>query len=160
MTAATIRPFVSWRSLAAVSLCLNVFLAAYLGSQLFGRAKPGAGAMPPPALISRVAGMLPDADARILWDAYGRSEPQITAAQKDYRQVLTDAAGLLRQPTVDEAALKQVVQQARDKRLVIGDMMIEVFLVAFPKMSLKGRETLLEKSLHSSGGSPEDRAMR
>jgi uncharacterized membrane protein len=160
MTAATLRPFVSWRSLAAVSLCLNVFLAAYLGSQLFGRAKPGTGAIPPPALISRVAGMLPEADARILWDSYGRSEPQITAAQKDYRQVLADAAGLLRQPTVDEAALKQVVQQARDKRLAIGDMMIEVFLATFPKMSLKGRETLLEKSLHSSGGGPEENAMR
>jgi uncharacterized membrane protein len=138
----------SWRGLLAVSLCLNGFLLAYLGAQSFMRPKPGVGTIPPPAMISRVAEMLPDADARILWDAYRRSEAKVSAAQKEYRQVLIDASALLRQPKIDEAALRQAVQMARDKRLVIGDMMIEVFLDAFPKMSLEGREMLLEKSLH------------
>jgi uncharacterized membrane protein len=146
--AAIRRTLLSWRAVAAVSLCLNVFLIAYLGSQLFVRPRPPAGGFAPPMLISRVADMLPAGDARILWDAFGHSEAKITAAHNDYRQFLITASSLLRQPKIDETALKQAVEEARDKRQVVGDLMINVFLEALPKMSLAGREMILEKSIH------------
>ena len=138
------------RILLFVSVCFNVFAAAYLATQHFG---PGpvaiSASQAPPALISRVAALLHEPDAAILWQAYGRREAEISAAQADYRTALLAAAAHMPQPQVDAAALRLAVKEARDRRLAVGDLTIEVFLEAFPKLSAKGRQDLLSRLIRN-----------
>ena len=134
------------RALLGVSLCLNVFLAAYLLTQYWHPRSFAKAADMPLSIMMRVAERLPEADAAILWRAYRAREEKVSAAQQDYRQALRDTALLLREPQVDAQGLRTAMDKAKDKRGAVGDLVLEVFMEAFPQMSQPGRERLSEKS--------------
>lgn len=134
-------------ALIALSVGLNVFFLAYLGTQFLRGGSFLAVTASPPALMSRVAERLPPADADILWQSYRQAEGRLTAAQRAYRLALAAAAMQLARQEIDKDAFAGAVREARDRRLSVGDLALEVFLDAFPKMSAAGRRQLLTRSL-------------
>jgi uncharacterized membrane protein len=131
----------------ALSLGLNVFFIAYFGTQVWGNSNFLAVTASPPALMSRVADRLPKADSDILWRSYRQAEERIRTAQRTYRVALATAAAQLVRQEIDKDAFAKAVGDAREKRLAVGDLTLEVFVDAFPKMSTEGRRQLLTRSL-------------
>ena len=129
-------------TLLLASLCLNVLLVTYIGTQWYRTARQILATAAPPYLIEFLASRLPRADADILWRVYRSKEQALAAAQADYRQSLSTARQLLSQPELDAAAFRAAVQEARDKRVKVGDVAIETFLEAMPQMSAEGRRGL------------------
>jgi uncharacterized membrane protein len=127
-----------------VSLCLNVLLGSYIAMQWAKASAPAMAVTTAPLrLIRFVADRLPSADAGTLWRVYGAKEQELRAAQADYEQSLRQATRLLAQPNLDAAALRTAVMAAREKRIKIGDVVIETFLEALPQLSPQGRQDLL-----------------
>jgi uncharacterized membrane protein len=133
------------RTLALIaSLCLNVLMGSYIVAQ-WARASvpPLVAAATPPRLIRFIADRLPSADAGTLWRIYGAKEAELRATQADYEHALRHAAGLLAQTHLDAAALRTAVMEAREKRIKVGDIVMETFLEAFPQLSPQGRQDLV-----------------
>ena len=128
--------------LLVVSLCLNVVLGSYITKQWVEAWSPQIVTSSPPRLIRMVAGRLPSTDAGTLWRVYGAKEQALRSAQADYEQALRGAVRLLVQPNMDVAALRKAVMEARDKRIKMGDIVIEMFLETFPQLSPQGRQDL------------------
>lgn len=133
------------RVVLGLSLCLNVSFAAYLLTQ-YWHPRPAKAPDTPPSIIMSVAERLPEADAGILWRVYRAKEMKMSAAQQDYRRAARDTALLLKAPQVDPQGLRAAMDNAKEKRGAVGDLVLEVFIEAFPQMSLHGRKKLLEKS--------------
>jgi len=126
------------------SLCLNVALASYVTVQWAEPAPwPPAGAMMPLRLTERVAARLPKADADILWQVYRGKEPEIRALQADYLAALLVTMRQVGQNDLDKPALRAAVEDARSKRVKIGEQLTEVFLDTMEKISAKGRRQLV-----------------
>jgi uncharacterized membrane protein len=135
------------RAVLIASLSINIFMIAFLATQFLGGRGPMLATAAPPALIAHVAQRLPAADAEALWQAYRAREPEVAAAQTEYRKALLAAAALLQVQRIDEPRFRQAVMEARDKRVTVGDRVIDVFLDALPRMSPEGRQGLLSKGL-------------
>lgn len=132
------------RSLLLVaSLCLNVLMASYIAKQWVEAWSPRIAAGSPPRLVRMVAGRLPSADAGTLWRVYGAKEQALHSAQADYEQSLRRSGRLLTQPNLDVAALRGAIMEARDKRIKVGDIVIDLFIEAFPQISPQGRRDLV-----------------
>jgi uncharacterized membrane protein len=129
--------------LLVVSLCLNVLMGSYIAKQWAEAWSPRIAISSPPRLIRMVAGRLPSADAGTLWRVYGTKEQALRSAQADYEQALRNAVRLLAQPNMDVAALRKAVMEARDKRIKMGDIVIDMFLETFPQLSPQGRQELV-----------------
>jgi uncharacterized membrane protein len=141
------RRWVSPRSpqavLLLVSLCLNALMGGYIAKQWFGGPSFPIATATPPRLIQLVANRLSSADAETLWRIYRGKEHALRESQADYEQALRGAGRLLKQPDVDVPALRRAVMEARDKRIKIGDVVIETFLDAVPQLSRSGRQDLV-----------------
>jgi len=141
------RRWVSLRSpqaaLLLASLCLNALMAGYIAKQWFRAPSLPIATATPPRLIQLVANRLPSADAETLWRVYRGKEHALRESQAEYEQALRGAGRLLAQPDVDVAALRRAVMEARDKRIKIGDVVIETFLDAVPQLSRSGRQDLV-----------------
>jgi uncharacterized membrane protein len=127
------------------SLCLNVLMGSYIAKQWIAAWSPPIAftLAAPPRLIQFVAGRLPSADAETLWRIYRAKEQELRTAQGDYEQSLRRAVRLLAQPDVDVPALRSAVMGARDKRIKVGDIVIETFLEAIPQLSPQARQDLV-----------------
>jgi uncharacterized membrane protein len=136
-------PFSRANWLLLVSLCLNVVLATYVSVQWLKPSWSPAGAGIPLRMVERVAERLPKDDADILWRAYREKEPDIQPLQAEYVRDLLKTMRLIRQPELDKQALRSAVIDARDKRIKIGDAVIDTFVDALEKMSAKGRRQLV-----------------
>lgn len=131
------------RWLLLASLCVNVALAAYVSAQW---SRPGwtpAGAGMPSRMIERVAARLPKEDADILWQIYRSKEPEMISLQSEYTRSLLRTMRLAGQTEVDKPALRAAVKESRDKRLAIGDAVIETFVEMLEQISPKGRRQLV-----------------
>lgn len=135
--------FNSTRWLLLGSLCLNIMLATYVSLQWFERPWSPAGAGIPLRMVERVADRLPKDDAEILWRVYREKEPEMQPLQADYVRALLKAMRLIGQTELNKQALHDAVIDARDKRIKIGDIMIETFVDALDRISPKGRRQLI-----------------
>lgn len=134
---------VSWMRLALLaSLCLNVALAAYVGAQWLAPERPLLPAATASRLVEIVAARLPAADAERLRAIYAGKSVALNAAQAEYEEALKHAVDLLAQPTLDAAAFRTAVQSARDKRVVLGDVVIDAVVEAFAEMPARTRQEL------------------
>ena len=131
------------RWLLLASLCANVALAAYVSAQWFRPGWTPAGAGMPLRMIERVAARLPNDDAEILWRIYRSKEPGIQPLQVEYTRSLLRTMRLAGQPELDKPALRAAVKESRDKRLAIGDAVIETFSEMLEQISPKGRRQLV-----------------
>jgi uncharacterized membrane protein len=139
------RPFsrhgARWLLLAA--LCVNVALASYVSVQWFRPGWSPAGAAIPLRMMERVAARLPGDDADILWRVYHGKEPEILPLQMEYTRALLKTMRLIEQPELDKDALRASVMEARDKRVKIGDAVIDTFIEMLEQISPKGRRQLV-----------------
>jgi uncharacterized membrane protein len=133
----------SIRWLLLVSLCINVVLATYVSVQWFRPGWSPAGAGMPLRMVERVAARLPKDDAEILWRIYRSKEPEILPLQMEYTQSLLRTMRLTGQTELDKDALSAAVKESRDKRLKIGDAVIDTFLEMLEQISPKGRRQLV-----------------
>jgi uncharacterized membrane protein len=145
------RPFsprgVRWLLLA--SLCVNVALATYVSVQWFRPGWPPALAAVPQRMMERVAARLPQEDADILWRIYRSKEPEIQPLQAEYTRALLKTIRITRQPELDKDGLRAAVKEARDKRMKIGDAVIDTFVEMLEQISAKGRRQLVGGFLRS-----------
>jgi uncharacterized membrane protein len=138
-------PFTPARLLLLASLCLNVALGAYVGAQWREPQWTPRGAGVPTRLIDRVAARLPAADAEILWRIYRGKEAELRPLQQDYVAALLKTLKLTGQPELDKPALRAAIEDARTKRIKIGDLVIETFTEALEQISPEGRRQLAGK---------------
>ena len=131
------------RWLLLASLCCNVVLATYVSVQWLRPAWMPVGAGMPPRMIERVAERLPKEDADILWRIYRGKEAELEPIQADYTQALLKTLQLAAQPELNKDALRSAVKDAREKRLKIGDVVIETFVEMLEQISPKGRRQLV-----------------
>lgn len=131
------------RWLLLASLCVNVALATYVGVQWLQPGWTPAGAGMPLRMIERVAARLPAEDADILWRIYRSKEPEIQPLQADYVRSLFRTMRLAGQTELDKAALLAAVKESRDKRVKLGDVVIETFIAMLEQISPKGRRQLV-----------------
>lgn len=130
-----------WALLA--SLCLNLVLAGYVTMQWMQPAwSPANGGMPL-KIVERLAARLPPEDAGILWRLYRAREPEVQPLQADYARALFKTLRLAGQTDIDKAALRAAILEARDKRIKVGDAMIDTFIDALEQISPKGRRQLV-----------------
>jgi len=134
-------PGARWLLLA--SLCINVVLATYVSVQWFQPGWSPAAAGIPLRMMERVASRLPKDDADILWRVYHSKEPEILPLQMEYTRALLRTMRLTGQPELDKDALRASVKEARDKRLKIGDAVIDTFVEMLEQISAKGRRQLV-----------------
>ena len=131
------------RWLLLASLCCNVILATYVSVQWLRPGwTPAAGGMPP-RMIERVAERLPKDDADILWRIYHGKEAELQPMQVEYTRALLKTMQLVAQPELNKDALRLAVKDARDKRLKVGDIVIETFVEMLEQISPKGRRQLV-----------------
>jgi uncharacterized membrane protein len=131
------------RWLLLTSLCCNVVLATYVSVQWLRPGWTPAGAGVPFRMIERVAERLPKEDADILWRIYRSKEADLQPMQAQYTRSLLKTMQLVAQPELDKDALRSTVKDARDKRLKIGDIVVETFVEALEQTSPKGRRQLV-----------------
>jgi len=125
------------------SLCVNIALATYVSVQWFQSGWSPVGAGIPLRMMERVAARLPQDDADILWRVYHSKEPEILPLQMEYTRALLRTMRLTGQPELDRDALRASVKEARDKRLKIGDAVIDTFVEMLEQISEKGRRQLV-----------------
>ena len=131
------------RWILLASLCCNIVLATYISVQWLRPGWNPAGTGVPLRMIERVAERLPKDDADILWRIYRGKEAEIAPMQAEYTRALLKTMRLVAQPELDRAALRLAVKDARDKRLKIGDTVIETFVEMLEQISPKGRRQLV-----------------
>jgi uncharacterized membrane protein len=130
------------RGLLLLSLCVNVALVAYVAVQWQSPAGP-LGAMPL-KLVQRVAERLPPDDGAVLSRIYQSREAQLLPLQADYSRSLRSTLYLASQPQLDKAALRAAIKDARDKRIKVGDAVIDMFEQMLEDISTDGRRQLLK----------------
>jgi replicative DNA helicase len=86
---------------------------------------------------------LPQDDADILWRVYHSKEPEILPLQMEYTRLLIKTMRLTAQPELDKDALRAAAMEAREKRVKIGDVVIDTFLEMLEQISPKGRRQLV-----------------
>jgi uncharacterized membrane protein len=125
----------------AFSVGLNLFLAALLIAHLLRG--PAAEAPPTPAeRIDRLAASLPQPDGDRLRAAMHAASGRITAELDDFRAAQDRVRAALRADPFDAAALRQAMQEARDRHATMGASVQEVIAAAAAEMSPAGRAGL------------------
>lgn len=133
---------VGWLLLA--SLCLNVAFGTYVSVQwLRPDLPPVVGAALPMRIMERAAGRLPPEDADILWRVYRGKEPELLPLQADFLRALGRTMRVLGEQNLDQDAMRAAIKEARESRMKIGDIMIDVFVEALTQISAKGRRQLV-----------------
>lgn len=125
------------------SLCLNVLLAAYIGTQWAERLRMPLVAAAPTRLMEMIARRLPSADQDALWRVYRSKESEMSEAHAAYRKALAVAADEFARRDLDLEAVRKAVGGARDARLKVGDLTIGVIIEALPQISREGRLDLI-----------------
>lgn len=127
-----------------VSLCLNVVLGSYVAAQwLAPRPLIATAAGAPMRLIDNIADRLPADDAARLRRIYDSRRPSVVEAQKAYEQALRRAILMLAEPQLEVAAFRAAVMEARDRRVAIGDIVIDAVVEAAADIPPETRAALV-----------------
>jgi len=138
---AWIRPRASLRTLALLSLGLNLFLAAAL---LASWHHPSPPYQPmPDRFVERMAPDLSAADAARLRAAFEPLRPRYAAVTEEYREAGQKVRALIEQERFDPQALRTATEAARAKRRQLGELTEEAVLGLLPELSPAGRMRLI-----------------
>lgn len=130
-----------WLWLLVASLALNVFLGAAMGTHFFRGPKPP----PRPGMIVLdMAEGLPEADARILRQAYEarRSELEVNA---DPGRGFEEMRRAVSAEPFDSAAFLRVTSEFRARQDRMHRVTSEILADALPRLSPEGRKRLAER---------------
>lgn len=136
-------PLTGGRLLLLASLCLNVALGAYVGVQWSQPEWKPVSVGVPLRMMERVASRLPQADADILRRNFEARQVELRPLQQDYVAALLKTLRLIGQADLDKPALHAAIKDARDKRVRIGDAVIETFVETLEQVSTDGRRQLV-----------------
>ncbi|RAI38498.1 periplasmic heavy metal sensor [Rhodoplanes roseus] len=129
--------------LLLASLCLNVVLGSYVVTQWLAPRPLLAAAGAPARLVDNIADRLPEADAARLRRIFEGKKPALADAQAAYEQALRDAIQKLADPRLDVRAFRAAVMEARDKRVAIGDVVIDSVVEAAVEIPPQTRAALV-----------------
>jgi uncharacterized membrane protein len=133
-----------WLHLALLaSLCLNVVLGTYVATQWLAPRPLLAAAAVPGRLIDGIADRLPAEDAARLRRIFESKKPALAEAQAAFEKSLREAILKLGDPRLDGRAFRAAVMEARDKRVAVGDIVIDSVVEAAVEMSPQTREALV-----------------
>jgi uncharacterized membrane protein len=132
-----------WRWALALSIGLNLFLAALLVAHLL-RGAPEEAPATPAERIERLAASLPAADGDKLRAAMQAASGRITAELDDYHAAQDKVRAALRTDPFDPAALRQAMEEARARHATMSLAVQEVVAAAAAAMSPAGRAGLAE----------------
>lgn len=129
-----------------VSLLLNVFLVAYVGTMLARPPEPiPVLAATPVEIGNSIADSISGEAGTRLRSKLGDVGPQLLRNFREYRRALAAASELLKAETVDTQALRQAVRQARDARAEIGSMLTDSFVETAATLSPEERRKLMRR---------------
>ena len=127
------------------SLTLNAAFGGFLVARAWRRHEiTSAGAMPP-GFLRLVRWRLPAADRAVLDEAVKKKEADFAAAQADAQKAMRTAIAALRRPDFNEAEFRAAVADARDKRLRLADLALDVFEDTVAHISADGRNALVPR---------------
>lgn len=129
------------------SLGLNAVFGGYLATQFWRRYEMSAAGSTPRGMLRLVRWRLPAADKAVLDAAVQKKEGEIAAAQAEYQKALSAAFASLRKPDFNEAEFRAAVAAAREKRLRLADLGLDVFVDAAARVSPEGRSALVPKRM-------------
>ena len=124
-----------------LSLALNVFLVFVVATSL-DRGRDGPPPPPPLAMIERMAGHLPPADAAILRKALAAHESAMKESDVALRSVPNRVRAALEATPFDADALRAAFAEGRTARGRMDDVFETVFVEAVSHMSDAGRAAL------------------
>ncbi|MCG5242831.1 periplasmic heavy metal sensor [Azospirillum doebereinerae] len=140
--AARVRPRTSLRTLALLSLGLNLFLAAALLATWHHPPPPPYQPMPD-RFVERMAPDLSPADAARMRAAFEPLRPRYAALTEEYREAGQAVRALIQQERFDPQALRAATEAARAKRRQLGELTEETVLGLMPELSPAGRLRLI-----------------
>lgn len=135
-----------FRWVLAVSLALNVFLAAFIGVQAW-RLHHVRGAMVAESLFKQIAERLPSEDRAILRRAFLVRAPSLMAAGARSREAMEQVRADIDHVPYDDAKLRADLEAAREPRQRMGQLVEEILLESLPKLSDQGRKVIGEYRL-------------
>ena len=127
------------------SLALNAALGGYIGVKAWQRFQIAAASTTPRGFLRMVRWRLPSADKTVLDEAVKRKDGEFAAAQADFQKAMSAAIATLRRPDFNEAEFRAAVAAARDKRLRLADLGLDVFIDTVTHISPEGRGDLVPK---------------
>jgi len=127
------------------SLALNAALGGYLGVNAWRRFQISKEIGTPPGFLRLVRWRLPAADKAILDAEVDKKGQEFAGAQFDAQRAMRVAIASLRRSDFNEADFRAAVKDARDKRLRVSDLSLEVFVDAMAKISPEGRTALVPR---------------
>jgi len=127
------------------SLALNAALVGFLGVNAWRRHEIASAGATPPGFLRLVRWRLPAADKSILDEAVKKKEGELAAAQADAQKAMRTAIASLRRPDFNEADFRATAKAARDQRLRLSDLSLDVFLDAVTHISPEGRGALVPR---------------
>ncbi|ABD08965.1 conserved hypothetical protein [Rhodopseudomonas palustris HaA2] len=131
------------RLLLLASLCLNVALGVYVGVQWSQPEWQPANVGMPLRIVERVASRLPESDAAILRRNFEARQAEMLPLQQQYATALLKTLRLIAQTDLDKPALRAAIEDSREKRVKMGDVLAETFLETLEQVSTKGRRQLV-----------------
>ena len=127
------------------SLALNAALGGFIAVKAWQRYQFASASMTPRGFLRMVRWRLPAADKAVLDEAVKKREVDFAAAQADFQKAMSIAIISLRRPDFNEAEFRAAVADARDKRLRLADLGLEVFMDTATHISPEGRAALVPK---------------
>ena len=127
------------------SLALNAALGGYIAVRAWHRYQFVSASMTPRGFLRMVRSRLPGPDREVLDAAVKKKEAEFAAAQADFQKAMSAAMASLRRPDFNEAEFRAAVAAARDKRLRLADLGLEVFIDTATHVSPEGRAALVPK---------------
>jgi hypothetical protein len=74
-----------------------------------------------------------------------RKEAELSAAQADYLRILLKPIDLLTAENLDGSNFRNAVMESREKRLRVGDLVVETLIEAITQISPEGRRQLVRR---------------
>jgi uncharacterized membrane protein len=128
------------------SIALNMVLASYLADSVFGRAICAENITNMPGLFEIIVSAesrLPRRDADVLQEIYRAKQSQLLSAQSAFIVLMARTVTIVGQAQLDTAALRAVVDDAREKQMQVNDIVLEIFLAAAERFSPEARQQLI-----------------
>lgn len=142
------------RVILAVSIALNLFLAAFVGAQRWKAVRlerlalpaagflEGEGMRDPEGAVQRLGTTLPRADAALLRRAVLTRLDALAEARRGFAAAVERTREEVARNPVDPTALRAAIEEARRQRQRFGPLVEEILLDIVPRMSPEGRQVL------------------
>jgi len=131
-------------TLLLLSLAANVFVLAYWAASTT-RARMGVLQPAPVAMAYRIAERLPEPASSSLRARLSALEPELDRERSLYEEALARGAAAMARDTVDRAALAAAIEEARQHRGRIGDLLTEAFVETVAELPAGTRRLLVER---------------